>query len=165
MKKDYPLQMLMAHPKYRFHGKYNDIEWLRENYMKTLLIDAEKRIDCRNCQTACKDEHCDNDWSPIAALQAPRQYWIKVNNTEAGDGARVEMQRTQVVCQQCADAPCMKVAARVVRCAPFGMLSTATLFRPSNTCRSFSGRCQSPQSCLAATDTRASRSPFARKCF
>ena len=24
--------MLMAHPKYRFHGKYNDIEWLRENY-------------------------------------------------------------------------------------------------------------------------------------
>lgn len=78
--------------------------------MKTLLIDAEKCIDCRNCQTACKDEHCDNDWSPIAALQAPRQYWIKVNNTEVGDGARVEMQRTQVVCQQCADAPCMKVA-------------------------------------------------------
>ena len=32
MKKEYPLQMLMAHPKYRFHGKYNDIEWLRENY-------------------------------------------------------------------------------------------------------------------------------------
>jgi trimethylamine-N-oxide reductase (cytochrome c) len=28
----YPLQMLMAHPKYRFHGKYNDIQELSENY-------------------------------------------------------------------------------------------------------------------------------------
>lgn len=78
--------------------------------MKTLLINAGKCIDCRNCQTACKDEHCDNDWSPIAALQAPRQYWIKVRNVEAGDGSRVKMQRTQVVCQQCADAPCLKAA-------------------------------------------------------
>lgn len=29
---DYPLQMLMAHPKFRFHGKYNNISWLAENY-------------------------------------------------------------------------------------------------------------------------------------
>lgn len=78
--------------------------------MKTLLINAGKCIDCRNCQTACKDEHCDNDWSPIAALQGPKQYWIKVQNVEAGDGERVRMQRTQVVCQQCADAPCLKAA-------------------------------------------------------
>ncbi len=28
----YPLQMLMAHPKFRFHGKYNNISWLAENY-------------------------------------------------------------------------------------------------------------------------------------
>ena len=78
--------------------------------MKTLLINAEKCIDCRNCQTACKDEHCDNDWSPIAAIQSPKQYWIKIQNVEAGDGSRVEMQRTQLVCQHCADAPCIKVA-------------------------------------------------------
>jgi trimethylamine-N-oxide reductase (cytochrome c) len=32
MRKEYPLQMLMAHPKLRFHGKYNNCEWLRENY-------------------------------------------------------------------------------------------------------------------------------------
>lgn len=78
--------------------------------MKTLLINAGKCIDCRNCQTACKDEHCDNDWNPIAALQGPKQYWIKVQNTEAGDGERVRMQRVQIVCQQCADAPCLKAA-------------------------------------------------------
>ena len=78
--------------------------------MKTFLIDAAKCIDCRNCQTACKDEHCDNDWSPIAAIQAPRQYWMKVQNTEVGSGERVEMQRIPLVCQQCENAPCLVAA-------------------------------------------------------
>lgn len=31
-REQYPLQMLMAHPKFRFHGKYDKIEWLAENY-------------------------------------------------------------------------------------------------------------------------------------
>jgi trimethylamine-N-oxide reductase (cytochrome c) len=31
-RKKYPLQMLMAHPKFRFHGKYDKIDWLAENY-------------------------------------------------------------------------------------------------------------------------------------
>ncbi len=79
--------------------------------MKTLLINAGKCIDCRNCQTACKDEFCDNDWSPLAAPQGPRQYWIRIVNEEAGDGDRVRMQRVPLVCQQCADAPCLAAAA------------------------------------------------------
>lgn len=78
--------------------------------MKTLLINAGKCIDCRNCQTACKDEFCDNDWRPLAAPQGPRQYWIRIQNTEVGDGERVRMQRVPLVCQQCADAPCLKAA-------------------------------------------------------
>lgn len=28
----YPLQLLTAHPKFRFHGKYDDVSWLREIY-------------------------------------------------------------------------------------------------------------------------------------
>lgn len=28
----YPFQLLTAHPKFRFHGKYNDVSWLREIY-------------------------------------------------------------------------------------------------------------------------------------
>ncbi len=28
----YPLQLLTAHPKYRFHGKFSDVSWLKENY-------------------------------------------------------------------------------------------------------------------------------------
>ncbi|MDR1013599.1 MAG: molybdopterin-dependent oxidoreductase [Coriobacteriales bacterium] len=31
-REQYPLQMLMAHPKFRFHGKYDKIDWLAENY-------------------------------------------------------------------------------------------------------------------------------------
>ena len=32
LKEKYPLQMLMAHPKFRFHGKFNNCRWLAENY-------------------------------------------------------------------------------------------------------------------------------------
>lgn len=32
LRKKYPLQLLMAHPKFRFHGKFNNCEWLAENY-------------------------------------------------------------------------------------------------------------------------------------
>lgn len=28
----YPLQLLTTHPKFRFHGKYDDVPWLREIY-------------------------------------------------------------------------------------------------------------------------------------
>lgn len=78
--------------------------------MKTILIDAGKCIDCRNCQIACKDEFCDNDWSPLAAKQGSRQYWIRIVNEEAGQGERVRMERVPLLCQQCKDAPCMKAS-------------------------------------------------------
>ena len=32
LKQKYPLQQLLAHPKFRFHGKYNDCTWLSEAY-------------------------------------------------------------------------------------------------------------------------------------
>lgn len=32
LKDKYPLQQLMAHPKFRFHGKYNDCSWLTDVY-------------------------------------------------------------------------------------------------------------------------------------
>lgn len=31
-KAKHPYQLLMAHPKFRFHGKYNNMSWLAENY-------------------------------------------------------------------------------------------------------------------------------------
>jgi Fe-S-cluster-containing dehydrogenase component len=75
--------------------------------MKTLVIDAGRCIDCKDCQLACKDEHCDNDWSPIAAPQGPGQFWIRIENEEAGSGSRVKMRRLPVTCQQCAEPKCL----------------------------------------------------------
>jgi len=35
---------------------------------KVLVIDISKYNGCYNCQIACKDEHCGNDWAPYAKL-------------------------------------------------------------------------------------------------
>ena len=32
--------------------------------MKTFVFDAARCNGCFNCQIACKDEHCGNDWMP-----------------------------------------------------------------------------------------------------
>lgn len=77
--------------------------------MKTLLVDPARCLQCSNCWVSCKDEHCDNDWSPIAAPQGPHQWWIKVLEHEAASGARMKLERTPVMCQQCANASCMAV--------------------------------------------------------
>ena len=53
--------------------------------MKTILFDASLCNGCYGCQMACKDEHCGNDWSPIAAEQPTSgQFWCKVNQETRG---------------------------------------------------------------------------------
>ena len=34
--------------------------------MKAFLVDVSICNGCYNCQIACKDEHCSNDWMPYA---------------------------------------------------------------------------------------------------
>lgn len=75
--------------------------------MKTFLVDPTRCLQCSNCWVSCKDEHTDNDWSPIAAPQGPHQWWIKVLEHEAASGPRMKLERTPVMCQQCANASCM----------------------------------------------------------
>ncbi|MDR1713836.1 MAG: carboxypeptidase regulatory-like domain-containing protein [Coriobacteriales bacterium] len=82
--------------------------------MKTILIDPERCMQCCNCQNACKDEHCDNDWSPITREQGRHQFWIQVRETEVGSGTRMKLNRVSVPCQHCADAPCMAVAGEAM---------------------------------------------------
>lgn len=74
--------------------------------MKTILVDPSRCIQCCNCQNACKDEHCDNDWSPTAAPQGPGQFWIKVHESQAADGARMRLNRVPVLCQHCENPAC-----------------------------------------------------------
>ncbi|MCL2826042.1 MAG: 4Fe-4S binding protein, partial [Eggerthellaceae bacterium] len=76
--------------------------------MKTILVDPSRCIQCCNCQNACKDEHCDNDWSPIAAKQGSGQFWIKVYETQRGTGSRMRLDRLPVLCQHCEDPACLK---------------------------------------------------------
>ena len=48
---------------------------------KVLIINYDICNGCYNCQIACKDEHCANDWSPIAKPQPDTgQFWNKIND-------------------------------------------------------------------------------------
>lgn len=53
--------------------------------MKAFLVDIAKCNGCHNCQIACKDEHCGNDWSPYAKKQPDSgQFWCKVEERVRG---------------------------------------------------------------------------------
>lgn len=78
--------------------------------MKTMLVDPTRCLQCSNCWVSCMDEHRDNDWSPVTAKQGEGQQWIRIEETEAATGEFMKLHRVPVMCQQCEDAPCMKVA-------------------------------------------------------
>jgi tetrathionate reductase subunit B len=77
--------------------------------MKKFVIDLTKCVGCYNCQIACKDEHCGNDWSPIAKPQPETgQFWIRVDQHERGTLPKLKVAYIPVICQHCQDAPCQK---------------------------------------------------------
>lgn len=78
---------------------------------KVFLVDIDRCNGCRNCQIACKDEHCDQPWLPYAAAQPMTgQFWMNVKEKERGRVPVVKVSYTPTMCTHCADAPC-KVAA------------------------------------------------------
>lgn len=82
--------------------------------MRTILVDSSLCIRCCNCQIACKDEHCGNDWSPITLPQGRGQFWIKANEWESGDGDKVKVNRVPVMCQHCARPACAEAVPGAV---------------------------------------------------
>lgn len=61
--------------------------------MKVFVFDANHCNGCYNCQIACKDEHCGNDWTPIAAPQPNSgQFWCKVSQVEHGQFPKVRVE-------------------------------------------------------------------------
>lgn len=79
--------------------------------MKALIVDLQKCNGCYNCQIACKDEHCDNDWSPIAARQPQTgQFWCKVNERERGRVPFVKVAYTPKFCGQCDTCKLLEIA-------------------------------------------------------
>ena len=79
--------------------------------MKALVVDLNRCNGCFNCQLACKDEHCDNDWSPYALPQPTTgQFWCRVDQRERGRVPVVRVAYTPTFCGMCDDAACMSVA-------------------------------------------------------
>lgn len=76
-----------------------------------MVADMTRCNACYNCQLACKDEHVENDFPPIAMAQPDSgHFWIRLEERERGQFPWVKSSYTAVPCQHCDDAPCMKVA-------------------------------------------------------
>lgn len=76
---------------------------------KILIINYNYCNGCYNCQIACKDEHCANDWTPIAKPQPDvGQFWHKIKDNVRGQVPRVMVTYEHTMCQHCEDAPCIK---------------------------------------------------------
>jgi len=80
--------------------------------MKVFVVNSSICNGCYNCQIACKDEHCGNDWSPYAKPQPDTgQFWLKMHEFVRGNVPHVKMTYYPVMCQHCEDAPCMAACA------------------------------------------------------
>ncbi len=79
--------------------------------MKCIVVDLSRCNGCYNCQIACKDEHCGNDWRPYAAAQPMTgQFWCKVDQAERGRVPVVQVDYTPTFCGMCDKADCMEAA-------------------------------------------------------
>ncbi len=77
--------------------------------MKVFVIDVAKCNGCYGCQLVCKDEHCGNDWMPVAKPQPDTgHFWMKMNETVHGTVPKVKMEYVATPCMHCDNAPCIK---------------------------------------------------------
>ncbi|MCE5254837.1 MAG: carboxypeptidase regulatory-like domain-containing protein [Actinomycetia bacterium] len=75
---------------------------------KVMVIDIGKCNGCYNCQVACKDEHVDNDWTPIAKPQPDTgHFWMKVTDIVQGTVPKVRVRYMLDTCQHCDEASCI----------------------------------------------------------
>lgn len=75
---------------------------------KVFLVNVDRCSGCYNCQLACKDEHCGQDWFPYAASQPlTGQFWMKVDDKVRGSVPFVRISYLPHLCNHCEDAPCI----------------------------------------------------------
>ena len=75
-----------------------------------IVIDVAKCSGCHNCQLACKDEHCENDWMPYTKPQPlTGQFWCKVTDYVRGTVPKVRVHYIARLCAHCENAPCKSV--------------------------------------------------------
>lgn len=77
---------------------------------KVFIIDIAHCSGCYNCQIACKDEYCGNDWTPYAKPQPDvGQFWMHIDEHIRGTIPKVKMHYLPHLCNHCKNAPCMAV--------------------------------------------------------
>lgn len=77
---------------------------------KVFLVDVARCSGCFNCQLACKDEHCENDWKPYAAPQPKTgHFWCRVHENVCGTIPKVKIHYITGMCNHCEKAACMEV--------------------------------------------------------
>ena len=75
---------------------------------KVFLIDVARCSGCYNCQFACKDEHCDNEFLPYAASQPlTGQFWLKLNEYVCGNQPQLKIHYMPFLCNHCDDPACL----------------------------------------------------------
>jgi len=76
-----------------------------------MIIDISRCNGCYNCFLACRDEYCGNDYPPYSLAQPMTgHFWMRIIERERGQYPRVKVAYTPVLCMQCENAPCIKVA-------------------------------------------------------
>lgn len=76
--------------------------------MKAIVFNAQVCNGCYGCQLACKDEHCGNDWLPIAASQPDTgHFWCRIDEKTVGQTPKVRVNYTPLFCNHCDNAPCV----------------------------------------------------------
>lgn len=83
--------------------------------MKVIKFDANRCNGCYNCQIACKDENCGNEWAPYSKPQPDTgQFWCKIEERERGTVPKVRVSYTLHMCQHCAKCKLIEMAPEAV---------------------------------------------------
>ena len=78
---------------------------------KAFVFDVARCSGCYCCQLACKDEHCGNDFTPIAAPQPDiGQFWIKVKDYVNGSAPKVAVHYVPEMCNHCEKCSLLAIA-------------------------------------------------------